>query len=143
VTSKAAILLSALGAINVGLACFFVVTVVSDHRGDEPREPSATSQVAKRSSDRAARVSTAGDSCPHQRPVVVPRVLPQRADYSAGLAAICRSEVGRYQQMLEDIQSWCNPYCQDELEECKLVLTNLSSTTYPEHLPGGVELVLR
>jgi hypothetical protein len=55
--------------------------------------------------------------------VVIPRIPARDAACEITCSSLCGSEIDRYKQMLEDIQQWCNPYCQEQLDECRQILT--------------------
>jgi hypothetical protein len=142
-STKATVLITALGVINIGLACFFVGTVVSDRRA--ARDSGISDQEDKSDgSDRSDASDSTGSSCEpcrESRPTQLPQALLAQASANWG-EALCRSEVGKYKQMLEDIQHWCNPYCQDELEVCQYLLTSAYPATHRDPR-SGIELVLR
>jgi len=137
-SSKAAVLIFSLGAINIAMAGIVIYAVLSDRGPDEAPEPATAAETRSPVVVRSARDAEADGSCSCARQLMVERLLRQRANLPDRRAAFCQAEVERYRQMLEDIQHWCNPYCQDELDECRLVLTDRSSTSYPRHFPGAL-----
>jgi hypothetical protein len=56
--------------------------------------------------------------------------------------SMCNNKVNKYKQMLEDVQLWCNPSCQDELSECKRLADDLRSNQYSDPGIGSTLLVL-
>lgn len=121
-STKAAVLLTTLGVLNAGIACVFVGTVLSQtHENDSliAEEPRAVDQVETRH----RRPLTSGCSpCPKCRPVVIPRLPPPQAAREFTRAAACEGKIESYQQMIEDIQKWCNPHCEEQLHACRQTL---------------------
>jgi hypothetical protein len=120
-TTKAAILLTTLGVLNAGIAGVFVGTVLLEEGEDEARVTRIESEQEHRISRRPAPVNAGCAPCSKCRPVVVP-VPPSAASCEMACSAVREAEEDRCAQKLEDIQGWCNPYCQEQLDECRQVV---------------------
>ena len=122
-TTKAAILLATLGVLNAGIAGVFVGTVILDDSENTGQITEARPSPERRYSRDRAPVTSGCSPCPRCRPVVIPRLPVSASGCDFACSAVCSNEIDRYKQMLEDIQHWCNPYCQEQLDECQQVVS--------------------
>jgi hypothetical protein len=122
-TTKAAILLTTLGVLNAGIAAVFVGTVILEDSENTPQISEARVESSRNRGSHHAPVTSGCAPCPRCRPVVVPRLPASGAACEITCSSLCGSEIDRYKQMLEDIQHWCNPYCQEQLDECRQVVS--------------------
>ncbi len=142
-TRKATILITSLGLIDVGVACFFAGFAFSDYLSDQPsKESSSETEPAE---NRLTSNRDAEECAPHDKrssETMAPALLRQ-SRAAAVYGAICHSEMQRCRQKLTDIQTWCNPYCQDELSECREQLTDVQSSPREDEFLYYPQLVLR
>lgn len=121
-TTKAAILLTTLGALNAGIAGVIVVTVFSKHSENTQQTIETRSEPERANGSGTARVTAGCAPRPRCRPVVIP-LQGSEAACELTCASQRSEEVERYRQMLEDVQRWCNPYCEEQLEECRQIVS--------------------
>lgn len=123
-STKAAILLTTLGILNAGIAYVFVGTVLSENRGNDSRIGEAPPVVDHVETRHRQPLTSSCAPCPKCRPVVVPRLPQPQAAREMTCAAVCEEKIDRYQQMLEDIQKWCNPHCEEQLADCRQLVSH-------------------
>jgi hypothetical protein len=135
--SNGAKIVVALATINLGLLGLFFGYVSSD---SPLWNDNVNSEQLCKPEEKVVQQRDTSDCLVQRRQSLHTELLKMR---SAALCnSMCNNKVNKYEKMLEDVQLWCNPSCQDELSECKRLTDDLRSNQYSDPDTGRTMMVL-
>jgi len=118
-SSKVSILITALLAINVGIASFFIGFQVSEGLNDNSDPPKTNTDSDSQNFFNHSNHDENRRYCPPKNSSVTDSAIFMQSRAIAMYRVLHDSQIEKCKQNLQDIQTWCNPYCQDELNECR------------------------
>ena len=126
-----------LASINLGLLGFFFGYLSSDSPSCD--ENSNSEQLGE-PEEKVVQQRDTSECLKQRRHSLHTEVLRMRSAVLCN--SMCDYKVNKYKQMLEDVQLWCNPSCQDELSECKRLTNDLRANQYSDPGTGSTMMVL-